>query len=52
MLLTTALVAVIAGLLAHTSGAGIPDAILTGGTAFADTVGLVLGLAYFLTGRE
>lgn len=51
MLLTAALVAVIAGLLAHAGGASIPNAILTGGGAFAGTVILLLALAHFLGGR-
>jgi len=50
MLFAAALVAVIAGLLARAGGESIPDAILTGGTAFASTVLLLLGLAYFLIG--
>lgn len=51
MLLSAALVAVIAGLLAHAGGASVPNAILTGGAAFAGTIGLLLGLAHFLGSR-
>lgn len=48
MVLTAALVAMTAGLLAHAGDADIPNAILTGGAAFAGTVALLLGLAHFL----
>ncbi|WP_433732509.1 hypothetical protein ACQP2Y_46880 (plasmid) [Actinoplanes sp. CA-051413] len=50
ILLTAALVAVTAGLLAHAGGASIPNAILTGGAAFAGATGLLLGLAHFGAG--
>lgn len=48
MLLTAALVAMTATLLAHAGDADLPNAILTGGGAFAGTVALLLGLAHFL----
>lgn len=48
MLLGAALVAGIAGLLAHAGGASVPNAILTGGTAYAGTIALLLGLAHYL----
>ena len=51
ILLTATLVAMIAGLLAHAGGAGIPNAIRSGGAAFAGTVVLLLALAHFLSGR-
>lgn len=51
MLLTAALVAVIAGLLAFAGGATVPAAILTGGGAFASTIAVLLGLAHFLKGH-
>jgi hypothetical protein len=51
MLLAAALVAVITGLLAHAGAAGVPDAILTAGGAFAGTIALQLAIAYFLSGR-
>ncbi|GAA0490664.1 hypothetical protein Ade02nite_23660 [Paractinoplanes deccanensis] len=52
MLLVAALVAGTAGLLAKAGGATVPNAILTGGAAFAGAVGLLLGLAHFLTGGQ
>jgi len=51
MLLTAALVAVIAGLLAFAGGAVVPTAVLTGGGAFAGTIAVLLGLAHFLNGH-
>jgi hypothetical protein len=52
MLLAAALVAGAAGLLAYAGGATVPNAILTGGAAFAGTVFLLLGLAHFLGGSN
>ena len=37
-------------MLAHAGSATVPNAILTGGAAFAGTVLLLLGLAHFLSG--
>jgi hypothetical protein len=48
MLLTVTLVAVIAGVLAHAGGAGLPDAILKSGAAFAGTFGLSLAVAHYM----
>ena len=50
ILLAAALVAGVAGVLAHAGGATVPNAILTGGAAFAGTVLLLLALAHFLSG--
>lgn len=52
ILLTAALIAAVAGLLAHAGGASVPNAILTGGGAFAGTVALLLALAHFLGGAR
>ncbi len=39
-----------AGLLAHAGGALVPGAILTGGAAFAGTLGLLLAVAHYAGG--
>jgi len=48
ILLIATIVGGAAGLLAHASGQGVPDSILTGGAAFAGTVVLLLALAHFI----
>jgi predicted branched-subunit amino acid permease len=48
MLLTSALVGVVAGLLSHAAGNNVPGAILTSGGAFAGAVGLLLALAHYV----
>ena len=48
--LTAVIVGGTAGLLAHASGTPAPAAILTGGTAFAGTLGLLLAVAHYATG--
>jgi hypothetical protein len=50
ILLTAALVSTAAGFQAWAGGANVPTAILTGGAAFAGTVGLLLALAHIATG--
>jgi hypothetical protein len=40
----------IAGLLSHANGVSVPGAILTGGSAFAGTFGLLLAVAYYARG--
>ncbi len=50
ILLAAALVAGVAGVLAHAGGATVPNAILTSGAAFAGAVLLLLALAHFLSG--
>jgi hypothetical protein len=47
MVLTAALISGVAGLLSHAAGNNIPAAILTGGGAFAGTVGLLLAIAHY-----
>ncbi|MEV4703939.1 hypothetical protein [Actinoplanes sp. NPDC049316] len=47
MLLIAANISGIAGLLSHAAGNNIPAAILTGGGAFAGTVGLLLAIAHY-----
>lgn len=49
MLLTAALVAVGAGVLAHAGGTSVPDAIFKGGATLAGTVGLLLGIAHYVS---
>jgi hypothetical protein len=41
----------VAGLLSHAAGNNIPAAILTGGGAFAGTVGLLLAIAHYTSAR-
>ncbi|MFG2010784.1 hypothetical protein [Micromonospora sp. NPDC048868] len=52
MLLTASLVGCIAGLLAFAAGSNVPAAILTGGSAFAGTVALLLAIAHFAYGQK
>ena len=40
-----------AGLLSHAGGTTVPGAILTGGGAFAGTLGLLLAVAHYATGE-
>ncbi len=47
MLLTAAIISGVAGLLSHAAGNNVPAAILTGGGAFAGTVGLLLAIAHY-----
>jgi hypothetical protein len=47
MLLTAAIIGVVAGLLSHAAGNNVPSAILTGGGAFAGTVGLLVAIAHY-----
>lgn len=47
ILLTAAILAAVAGLLAFAGGANVPTAILTGGGAFAGTVALLLAIAHY-----
>lgn len=47
MLLAAAIISVVAGLLSHAAGDNIPAAVLTGGAAFAGTVGLLLAIAHY-----
>jgi hypothetical protein len=47
MLLAAGIVSGIAGLLSHASGSNVPASILTGGGAFAGTLGLLLAIAHY-----
>jgi hypothetical protein len=47
MVLTAGIVSGLAGLLSRAAGSNLPGAVLTGGTAFAGTVGLLLGVAHW-----
>lgn len=47
MLLTATVVSGVAGLLSHASGNNVPGAVLTGGAAFAGTLGLLLAVAHY-----
>jgi hypothetical protein len=47
MLLAAIIVGGISGLLSHAAGNNIPAAILSGGGAFAGTVGLLLAMAHY-----
>jgi len=47
MLLAACIISGIAGLLSHAAGNNVPAAILTGGGAFAGTVGLLLAIAHY-----
>jgi hypothetical protein len=47
MLLTAGIIGGISGLLSRAAGDNIPAAILTGGGAFAGTVGLLLAIAHY-----
>ncbi|MFF5233760.1 hypothetical protein [Dactylosporangium sp. NPDC000521] len=42
----------VAGLLAHAGGSNVPNAILTGGGAFAGTMALQLGIGHFAGPRQ
>jgi predicted branched-subunit amino acid permease len=44
VLLVACIVGIAAGLLAHAAGDKVPSAVLTGGGAFAGTVGLLLAI--------
>jgi hypothetical protein len=50
ILLTAAVIASAAGLLAYAGGANIPTAILMGGGAYAGATGLLLAVAHFAQG--
>ncbi|MDI6102785.1 hypothetical protein QLQ12_29610 [Actinoplanes sp. NEAU-A12] len=47
-LVAAGVISVVAGLLSHAAGNNIPDAILTGGAAFAGAVGLSLTIAHYV----
>jgi hypothetical protein len=47
MLLTAGIIGGVVCLLSHAAGNNIPAAILTGGGAFAGTVGLLLAIAHY-----
>ncbi|GAA2635251.1 hypothetical protein Adu01nite_28830 [Paractinoplanes durhamensis] len=47
MVLTAGIVSGLAGLLSSAGGSNLPGAVLTGGAAFAGTVGLLLGVAHW-----
>jgi hypothetical protein len=49
-LLMSALVGGVSGLLSHAAGSNVPASILTGGAAFAGTVGLLVALAHYADG--
>ncbi|MET0419060.1 MAG: hypothetical protein ABW022_23855 [Actinoplanes sp.] len=51
ILLFATIVAAAAGVIDHLGGAGVPNAILVGGSAFAGTTLLLLAVAHFLSGR-
>ncbi len=52
MLLAAVLIGGTGGLLAYAGGASVPNAVLTGGGAFATAIGIQLALALFLAGRN
>ena len=47
MVLTAGMISGLAGLLSRSAGNNLPGAVLTGGAAFAGTVGLLLGIAHW-----
>lgn len=47
MVLTAGIVSGLAGLLSRAAGSNLPGAVLTGGAAFAGTIGLLLGVAHW-----
>lgn len=47
MFLAAGLVSGPAGVLSHAAGNNVPGAVLTGGAAFAGTIGLLLGVAHY-----
>lgn len=47
MVLAAGMVSGLAGLLSHAAGSNLPGAVLTGGAAFAGTIGLLLGVAHW-----
>ncbi|HEY0000743.1 MAG TPA: hypothetical protein VGB74_09840 [Actinoplanes sp.] len=51
ILLTAGIISGVAGLLSHAAGNNVPGAILTGGGAFAGTVGLLLAIAHYAAGK-
>lgn len=51
MMLAAGIAGGVAGLLSHAAGNNVPTAILTGGGAFAGTVGLLLAVAHFANGK-
>jgi predicted branched-subunit amino acid permease len=51
ILISSVIVALIAGLFARAAGVSLPGAVLTGGSAFAGSVAVTLALWHFATGR-
>ena len=51
IILLAAITGGVAGLLSHAAGSNVPSAILTGGGAFAGTVGLLLSMAHYATAK-
>jgi hypothetical protein len=51
MLLIAGITGGVGGLLSHAAGNNVPTAILTGGAAFAGTVGLLLAIAHYANGN-
>jgi hypothetical protein len=47
IMLTAGIISLLAGLLSHAAGNNVPGAVLTGGGAFAGTVGLLLAIAHY-----
>ncbi len=47
MLLAAGIVSGLAGVLSHAAGNNVPGSVLTGGGAFAGTVGLLLAIAHY-----
>ncbi|MEU4238702.1 hypothetical protein [Actinoplanes sp. NPDC026619] len=47
ILLAAGAISGVAGFLSHAAGNNVPAAILTGGGAFAGTVGLLLAIAHY-----
>lgn len=47
MVLAAGIVSGLAGLLSEAAGSNLPGAVLTGGAAFAGTIGLLLGVAHW-----
>jgi hypothetical protein len=51
MVLVAAAISGVAGLLSHAAGNNIPAAILTGGGAFAGSLGVLLAIAHYADAR-
>ena len=52
MVLTAAVVGIVAGFLAHASGINPPAAVLAGGGAFGTSILILLAIAHYLGGEH